>query len=226
MLAAKSFRLARLPLRTSPSLLQLPQSAFISTTNFGEDSSISSTSTSSDDEFQTGHVKFYKRDKFYGFIAPVDKPNEDVFVQRRLIVSDFSFEESPKYPFLRKGDYVRFKLSHVKTENGEEKLQAAQVTFANGKKVPPLRPLFLRNTVKGIREDLGKNVYTIMKDTSNPEEQWQRVQDAWNIAQSREQGALELIRKLGMNVDDFAPIDDSTPSKGDKDDEDSHSEGH
>lgn len=203
MLSLRSFQASslRLPFLRRPA----SSSAIV-----GRTRSFSTAGSNNDDEkYLTGRVKFYDRKRLYGFIT-IDSDTtqrnntpQEVFVQRRQIVSpNLTFDESPFNPFLVKGDRVRFKVRL--DEENDNKPVATEVTSETGKPVPPLRDTYLRTKIKYLQAELGEYVHAIMKDKkSPPEEQWQRVQDAWKIIESKEQETHQLIERLGMRVDDF-----------------------
>ena len=191
----------------------------------------STTSDNDQGEFLIGSVKFYNKYKYYGFLTPYDQPDLEVFVHRSDLVSDLPADQHPRFPTLRKGERVRFQIDWVqdKTE-GTQQAHARQVTFANGKPVPPLRRGFWKNTVQRIQTELGAHVSTIMTDSSDNDdsaaatdaaEQWERIQGAWKIAQTRLASAKELIESVGMRMEDFDPeVDKST--EGDAKDTEQH----
>lgn len=173
---------------------------------------LSGFSTTSDDnqaEFLTGNVKFYNNHKYYGFLTPYDQPDLEVFVHRSDLVSNLPADQHPRFPTLRRGERVRFRIDWVQDNtDGTQQAHARQVTFANGKPIPPLRRGFWKNTVQRIQTELGAHVYTIMTDDSAStddasEQKWERIQGAWKIAETRLASAKELIEKVGMRIEDF-----------------------
>jgi cold shock CspA family protein len=167
-----------------------------------------STDTSKDDsngsnaepKYATGTVKFYHRERLFGFISMDKAPRgtKDIFVQRSHIRSHLDFAYSPRNPFLLRGDRVRFALEEV-----DGQLKAMDVTALDRRPIPPLRHSYWRNKHQGLNRQLGEDVATIMR--FSPDDQWQRIQDAWKVHQARMEDASVLMQRLGMNQDDFAP---------------------
>lgn len=185
----------------------------------------SSTSDNDQSDFFTGNVKFYNKYKYYGFLTPYDQPDLEVFVHRSDLVSNLPADQHPRFPTLRKGERVRFQIDWVQDKtDGTQQAHARQVTFANGKPIPPLRRGFWKNTVQRIQTELGAHVYTIMTDNSDNDdsvaaatgapEQWERIQGAWKIAETRLVSAKELIERVGMRMEDF-DLDDDKSTEGD-----------
>jgi len=224
MLAAVLHRriMASTPHKLRPGLINLR--SFSSTTTTASESDADDYANK-DDGFVTGRVKFYSRGKFYGFCNPLHDPNMDVFVHRTEFVTDLPFEKFAKYPYLQKGQVIRFKIENT-VEGGERKIRAKEITLRDGTPIPPLRNTFWSLSLADIRQELGKNISTIMEDNtatnSTPEgeeEKWQRVQDAWKIAQLRMNEVRELIERVGMRVEDFSesekPARSSPPEPAD-----------
>jgi cold shock CspA family protein len=96
---------------------------------------------SSTDDYLTGTVKFYLRDRLFGFIIPDDpllaKTNE-LWCHRTSIKSDRSFEESPSRPYLRNKERVKFRIQ-APTEEERDTPVAIDIVFENGRQVPLFR---------------------------------------------------------------------------------------
>jgi CspA family cold shock protein len=146
----------------------------------------------------TGTVKFYNREKAFGFIQP-DGGGADIFVHRSGIVSPLAVEESMRHPYLRQGERVRFER---KIDSGLDK--AMEVTWLNGNPVPPLRKGFRAANIERAKTVLGEQAYTILNDdTLSPEQQNEKIRDAFAFASSIVQNAEQLVVNMGMNLDDF-----------------------
>jgi CspA family cold shock protein len=146
----------------------------------------------------TGTVKFYNREKAFGFIQP-DGGGADIFVHRSGIVSPLAVEESMRHPYLRQGERVRFER---KLDSGLDK--AVEVTWLNGNPVPPLRKGFRAANIERAKTVLGEQAYTILNDdTLSQEQQNEKIRDAFAFATSIVQNAEELVVNMGMNLDDF-----------------------
>jgi cold shock CspA family protein len=97
----------------------------------------------------TGTVKFYLRDKLYGFIIP-DDPMEigghnEVWFHRSGIQSSYSYQESPARPYLRQRERVKFRLlprepvAENQETNGKLSATAVDIVYENGRLVPLFR---------------------------------------------------------------------------------------
>lgn len=176
-----------------------------------------STESDDDGDFVTGTVKFYNRQKFYGFVNPLKDPTLDVFLHRGDIVSDLDKETHPANPFLKPGEHIRFKIETV-----DGLPHAKEITFATGRPIPPLRPSFMANWLKGIHLELGENVHKIMvdEDVSSAmaaEDQGklvERIQDAWKIAQTKIDATHALIDRMGMKVEEFSTTAEKQAKRG------------
>jgi CspA family cold shock protein len=146
----------------------------------------------------TGTVKFYNREKAFGFIQP-DGGGADIFVHRSGIVSPLAVEESMRHPYLRQGERVRFER---KIDSGLDK--AMEVTWLNGNPVPPLRKGFRAANIERAKTVLGEQAYTILNDdTLSEEQQNEKIRDAFAFASSIVHNAEQLVVNMGMNLDDF-----------------------
>jgi cold shock CspA family protein len=159
-----------------------------------------SNGSNAEPNYATGTVKFYHRERLFGFISMDKAPRgtKDIFVQRSHIRSHLDFAYSPRNPFLLRGDRVRFALEEL-----DGQLKAMDVTALDRRPIPPLRHSYWRNKHQGLYRQLGEDVATIMR--FSPDDQWQRIQDAWKVHQARMEDASVLMQRLGMSQDDFAP---------------------
>jgi cold shock CspA family protein len=111
--------------------------------------------------YLTGTIKFYLREKLYGFIIPDDPMaaggNAEVWFHRSGIQSPLSFQESPTRPYLRQRERVKFRLQPRESSGNadttaevdadgkkEENIRkqnatAVDVIFENGSEVPLFR---------------------------------------------------------------------------------------
>ena len=131
----------------------------------GSDSYTSSTSpiASSLDtnKYITGTVKFYGRQKCYGFIIPDnvnDIPNnaDEIWVHRTSFDTPIPADDSPKRPYLHAGERVKFQLeeapivgvsndeNHMDLSTGGEspkpsRPKAINLVFENGQQIPLFR---------------------------------------------------------------------------------------
>ena len=91
-----------------------------------------------DSDYLTGTVKFYLRDRLYGFIVPDDpllaKTNE-LWCHRTGIVSSKTFDESPSRPYLRNKERVKFRVQ----ASDKKTPVAVDIVFENGRPVPLFR---------------------------------------------------------------------------------------
>jgi len=106
------------------------------------------------DEFQTGSIKFYIREKAYGFIIPDDikaAGSADIWVHRTSFETPHSIEEHPTRPYLYQGERVKFRVKKVKGPTP----QAMDLTFANGEIVPLFRRNYAESVIKGVHQRIG-----------------------------------------------------------------------
>jgi hypothetical protein len=102
---------------------------------------------------QAGTVKFYLRDKGYGFIQPDANPDTDVFVHRNNISCTHNIPKevadySQRYPYLKKDERILFEIDY---EQSTGLRKAFNVTWLNGSRIPPERSNFLGRTPLAVR---------------------------------------------------------------------------
>ena len=151
---------------------------------------------------QTGTVKFYVREKGYGFITPDDKPDTDLFVHRTAILTDVPVTTSLKHPYLRQRERVQFEMG---SDKGAP--VATRVTWIGGGTVPPLRLNYLGGVHERAYRDLGEHCYTILSDASlTSEEQLTKVKDAYALSKNTVTRGEAFVQLLGMKVEDFPVV--------------------
>jgi len=133
----------------------------------------------SSEDYLSGTVKFYLRDKAYGFIT-VDDPeaaggSPDVWVHRTSLDTSYTPEEFPTRPYLYKNERVKFRV--VTPEEGGNSLKAVDVKFENGREIPLFRKNYYASFVKGECGRLGESVLEIFGDEtlSSDEERMVKV---------------------------------------------------
>lgn len=122
-------------------------------------------------EFLTGSVKFYIRNKAYGFIIPDDPDRagtEEVWVHRTSFDTPHSTDEFPTRPYLYKQERVKFRLEDPE---GDRTKKAIDLTFANGKIVPLFRKNYHASAIKGENQRLGEFLLEVMREGSTTDEE-------------------------------------------------------
>ena len=111
-----------------------------------------------------GSVKFYNRQKQFGFItADDDSITDDVFAHRSNIAG--ASDAHPNgLPFLITNERVQFDLE---TENG--KLVAKNIVTEGGSPIPVYRDIYLENRKKSVKTNMGMQVYDILDDDTMSE---------------------------------------------------------
>lgn len=183
------------------------------TTTATTDADTDSVTTDTETEFFTGIVKFYKREEFYGFIKPDRKGGDkslsysDIYFHRRDVVSDLPYEKFPENPCLFRNDRVRYRMVPVADKEGRHR--ATDITKQNGEPFPPLNETFLRSRMRYAHNMLGRHVHSILQRSSelSNEQQLEEMQEAWQHFLLRQKAYHDIIRSVGMNVDDFQ-VDD------------------
>jgi 'Cold-shock' DNA-binding domain len=169
---------------------------------------------------QAGTVKFYLRDKGYGFIQPDQNPDLDVFVHRNSIacthvIPQEVLDSSLRYPYLKKDERVLFELDY---ENATGLRKAFNVTWLNGNKIPPERTGFLGGVHERAKGALGYALYDVLQDHLEPNNHsssrvgnndatlWKKIRDEFRQAQISIQTGEEIVRRLGMSVKEFPTV--------------------
>jgi cold shock CspA family protein len=126
----------------------------------------------------TGTVKYYDRQKAYGFIIPDNASNNqrtfnsDIFFHRSSILTDpyLSPKQSLHYPFLRAGERVRFQLRYSKNkfsaldESSSSPPMATNITWLDGSTIEPLRRNYLHQQTLKAKQQFAQETYQIMSE--------------------------------------------------------------
>jgi cold shock protein len=148
----------------------------------------------------SGTVKFYLREKGYGFVQP-DGQDRDLFVHRKSILTDVP-PEILRNPFLRAGERVLFDI-----ELDIDQDKAVNITWLNGDRIPPLRRNFLGEWLVRVHQYMGKHAYDILSNETLTEAQRQeKVMELFADAKTRIQTAENRIVAYGMKVEDFPTV--------------------
>jgi len=150
---------------------------------------------------KTGTVKFYLREKGYGFLQEDNNPNVDLFVHRNSIPCSPPLPEnfhSTRWPYLKQGERVRF---DTVTDSATGREQAVQVMWMNGDPIPPERTNYLGGVHERTMRILGQEVYELLGKSSDKsdEELAKEVRVLHESALASIQNAETFVRKLGMD---------------------------
>ena len=159
-----------------------------------------------------GRVKFYNRDKGYGFIVADAAPNVDVFVHRKHIQCDPPLPEdftSIRWPYLRKAERVCFET--IPKEDGRE--EAIKVSWANGQSIPPERTNYLGKAHEQIKGKFGESVYDLLQAANlGDKDLLKEIRAAYDSALTQIQNSEAFMRKLGMDPSQLPTIKADTGS--------------
>lgn len=147
----------------------------------------------------TGTVKFYNRNKAYGFIVP-DLGGEDVFVHRSAFESTST---DARYPFLKRGERVSFSIGSNIIDNESTVPQAMAVTFQDGKAVAPLRKDFLAHATRRAQNILGEDMFDLFRNRESDQITLDEIHSIYQNAAKHLEEAEKLIDQLGMTLDQF-----------------------
>jgi cold shock CspA family protein len=167
----------------------------------------------------TGTVKFYLREKGYGFIIADGRPDTDLFVHRGHIVCTHKLSEAVlnstvRYPYLKQNERVRFVVS-----NDMGTIKAVNVTWLNGDAIPPERKNYLGGVYERSHRLFGEACMSIMKqkmDVSVPfsEEEYEKIRIAYIESKRSIEHAERILVELGMDVSTFPTIKGGTAARG------------
>ena len=156
---------------------------------------------SSDDEYLTGKVKFYLKDKAYGFVIPDRDPTESIWIHRTSFDTPHSPVDFPSRPYLMKGERVRFRLEDAPPES-EKSFKAIDLKFENGRQVPLYRSNYHASVVRGECRRLGVAVFTIVNDEKlSDEEKLEQIKIAEKTASEIIAQAAERQKMYGPEPD-------------------------
>jgi cold shock CspA family protein len=125
-------------------------------------------SSEEDGDYFTGKVKFYLRDKAYGFIVPDENAMDEVWVHRTSLDTPHSPDEFPTRPYLQKDERVKFRMEEAAVGQSSK---AIDVLFENGRQVPLFRKNYHAAVLKGEMQRLGEAVYDILQEDDLSDEQ-------------------------------------------------------
>ena len=179
------------------------------------DSSTTTTTTSSQPPHnQTGTVKFFLRNKGFGFIQPDGGAATDVFVHRLGIhcqppLPAEQLTKSPRWPYLKKGERVRYSVR----PNAAGLDQAVQVVWLNGTPIPPESTNYLGGVHERAKRLLGEAVFDVLSREQPPttdQEILQELRAQMEMAQTTIRNAENFVRRLGMDPADFPTVKAAT----------------
>jgi len=177
-------------------------------------STTTTTSSSQPPHNQTGTVKFFLRNKGFGFIQPDGGAATDVFVHRLGIhcqppVPADQLAKSPRWPYLKKGERVRYAVR----PNAAGLDQAVQVVWLNGTPIPPERTNYLGGVHERAKRLLGEAVFDLILTRQPPptdQEILQELRAQMEMAQTTIRNAENFVRRLGMDPADFPTVKAAT----------------
>eukprot|EP00980_Cylindrotheca_fusiformis_P015013 scaffold4127_cov126-Cylindrotheca_fusiformis.AAC.9 len=118
-----------------------------------------------DDDYFLGSVKFFIRNKSYGFIIPDDPASagaSEIWVHRTSIDSpNHSSDEYPTRPYLYKNERVKFR---IEMDQEGRRPKAANLKFENGKLVPLFRKNYHQSTIQGEHKRVGEFLLKLMRE--------------------------------------------------------------
>jgi cold shock CspA family protein len=146
-------------------------------------------------EYFTGKVKFYLRDKAYGFIVPDDGVVDEIWVHRTSLDTPHSPEEFPTRPYLQRDERVKFRVE--KAAAGQSS-KATGVRFENGRQVPLFRKNYHAAVVRGEMQRLGEAVYDILRqDDLSDDDRLEQIKMVGKAAEENISLAAERQEQFG-----------------------------
>lgn len=156
-------------------------------------------SSESTQDFQTGTVLFYLRNKAYGFITPDNDPSKQVWVHRTSFDSPHPDDAFPTRPYLLKGESVKFRIEPRGSSDQADK--AVDLRFANGRQVPLYRKNYHASVVRGEMQRLGEMTFEILKQDLPAEQQLELMKKAAQHAEEQIALAEEKQSKYGPELE-------------------------
>ncbi|KAG7345902.1 cold-shock DNA-binding domain protein [Nitzschia inconspicua] len=164
------------------------------------------TTTDDDGPYLTGTVKFYLRNKLYGFIIPDDplaaNGHNEVWFHRTNIQSPHSFDEFPSRPYLMKQERVKFRLQPGNGTTSQSPT-AFDITFENGRTVPLFRKNYLSASIKGEATRLGQGILKLFDESTIVDDDQVLLQQVKDLVAASQQA----IQHAKENVDEHGQID-------------------
>lgn len=169
-----------------------------------------------DGQIYTGKVKFYLRDKAYGFVTP-DDPSfpSDIWIHRTSIDTPHSPESFPTRPYLIKDERIQFQIEKSAGDGAGQSDKAINVRFANGRQIPLYRKNYHAAVVRGEMQRLGQVVYDLALESQqevneeysssslNKEQLLAAIQEAVQMAHEQIQLAAERQEQYGPELDEL-----------------------